>query len=65
MKRIVIVTGPPFGGKSTYVRAHMGPNDVVYDFDEMKAAVCLCNPHAEKITRGNYCGTCDTPSWNT
>lgn len=48
MKRIVIVTGPPFGGKSTYVKEHMGPNDVVYDFDEMKAAVCLCNPHAEK-----------------
>lgn len=48
MKRIVIVTGPPCSGKTTYVRSNMGKNDVVFDFDEIKAAVCLCNPHDNK-----------------
>lgn len=30
---LVIVTGPPGGGKSTYVNTHRGPNDLVICFD--------------------------------
>lgn len=31
--RVVLVCGPPAAGKSTYVRAHASPDDVVIDLD--------------------------------
>lgn len=31
--RVMLVCGPPAAGKSTYVQAHAGPDDVVIDLD--------------------------------
>jgi hypothetical protein len=35
MRRVVLVTGPPCAGKTTHVRAHAGPTDLVLDQDVM------------------------------
>jgi hypothetical protein len=35
---LVIVTGPPCAGKTTYVREHARPGDIIIDFDAMAAA---------------------------
>ena len=40
--RVTLVTGAPCSGKSTYVAAHHGPNDVVIDYDDL--AVALGSP---------------------
>lgn len=34
---VTIVCGPAGSGKSTYVRNHAGPNDIIIDFDEIRA----------------------------
>ena len=31
--RVILVCGPPASGKSTYVRRHAGPDDIVIDYD--------------------------------
>ena len=31
--RVMLICGPPASGKSTYVRAHAHPEDIVVDFD--------------------------------
>lgn len=36
---IVVVTGPPCGGKSTYVQTNMQPGDIIIDMDDI--ATCL------------------------
>lgn len=36
---LTVVTGPPAGGKSTYVRAHAKPGDVVIDYDLIAQAL--------------------------
>jgi predicted kinase len=36
---ITIITGPPLSGKSTYVRDHAKPRDVVIDFDVLAQAL--------------------------
>jgi hypothetical protein len=36
---IIIVTGPPCSGKSTYCRQHAGPDDVVIDLDVLATAL--------------------------
>lgn len=35
---VTVVTGPPCSGKSTYVRTHAQPGDIVIDFDVMAQA---------------------------
>ncbi|MFJ1461011.1 AAA family ATPase [Nocardia sp. N2S4-5] len=45
--RVVVVTGPPAGGKSTYVREHAAPDDVVIDLDVIAAA--LRGPNADPL----------------
>ena len=35
---LVIVTGPPCAGKTTYVSEHAQPGDIIIDFDAMAAA---------------------------
>jgi len=37
--RLTVVTGPPCGGKTTYVRDHAGPDDVVIDYDDICEAL--------------------------
>lgn len=36
---LTVVTGPPAGGKSTYVTNHAGANDIVIDFDVLAIAL--------------------------
>jgi rare lipoprotein A (peptidoglycan hydrolase) len=36
---LTVVTGPPCGGKSTYVRAHRKPGDLVVDLDQLAQAL--------------------------
>ncbi|WP_052684692.1 hypothetical protein [Lentzea aerocolonigenes] len=43
MRDVVIVTGPPCAGKSTFVAARAAPGDLVLDFDRL--AVELGSPH--------------------
>lgn len=35
VKPFKVVCGPPAAGKTTYVREHAGPNDLILDLDEM------------------------------
>lgn len=42
---ITVVTGPPCSGKSTYVRQHAKPGDIVIDFDIMAQAFGSSAPH--------------------
>ena len=42
---ITVVTGPPCSGKSTYVRNHAKPGDIVIDFDTMAQAFGSTTPH--------------------
>lgn len=42
---ITVVTGPPCSGKSTYVRTHAQPGDVVIDFDILAQALGSPTPH--------------------
>lgn len=39
---IILVTGPPCSGKTTYVRKHSNPGDTIIDFDAL--AVALGSP---------------------
>jgi hypothetical protein len=42
---LTVVTGPPCSGKSTYVRAHAVPGDIVIDFDAIAQAFGSPVPH--------------------
>ena len=45
---LTVVTGPPCGGKSSYVRDHAGPADVVIDLDRIALALAVeGTPHHE------------------
>lgn len=41
---LTIVVGPPAAGKSTYVRAHAKPGDIVIDLDAIAAALTTGPP---------------------
>jgi predicted transcriptional regulator len=36
---LTVVTGPPCAGKSTYIRQHAMPDDIVIDFDQIAQAL--------------------------
>lgn len=42
---LTVVTGPPCSGKTTYVRTHAQPDDVVVDFDAIAQALGSPTPH--------------------
>jgi hypothetical protein len=42
---LTVVTGPPCSGKTTYVRTHAKPGDIVIDFDAMAQAFGSPTPH--------------------
>lgn len=42
---ITVVTGPPCSGKTTYVRTHAKPGDIVIDFDLIAQALGSATPH--------------------
>jgi hypothetical protein len=49
---IVLVVGPPAAGKSTYVKTHMGPNDLVVDFDVIAQQLGSTSTHDhDELTR--------------
>lgn len=37
---MILVAGPPCGGKTTYVSQHAAPTDVVLDFDDIVEQLC-------------------------
>jgi len=39
LKDIIIVCGPPASGKSTYIKEHAQPNDLIWDYDEIIKAL--------------------------
>ena len=45
MSALTIVTGPPAGGKSTYVREHAKDGDVIVDFDVLAQALGSTSRH--------------------
>lgn len=53
MAEIKCVYGPPCSGKTTYVRRNAGSRDVVWDFDEIRAAVALRERYASATEAQN------------
>ena len=39
MKYVIVVTGPPGSGKSAYVKQHIKPGDLMWDYDEVLKAM--------------------------
>jgi len=42
---VTLITGPPGAGKTTYARAHAGPDDTVIDLDDCFRDVCGVHGH--------------------
>lgn len=36
---LIVVTGPPAAGKSSWIKAHAKPTDIVFDFDVLTLAI--------------------------
>ena len=54
MVTLTVITGPPCAGKSTYVRQHAKPGDIVIDFDTIAQAL------GSPVSHGH-----DHPIWKT
>ncbi len=42
---LTVVTGPPAGGKNTYIHEHAKPGDIIIDFDAIAVALGSPDPH--------------------
>lgn len=51
---VYVIHGSPLAGKSTYVESHKGPNDLIYDFDLIMAAISGLPSHQENKTLISY-----------
>jgi len=49
-----VIHGAPLAGKTTYVEKHMGPNDIVFDFDKVMAAISGLPVHGRNDTLAGY-----------
>lgn len=47
MAKLKILLGSPCSGKSTYAREHMGENDLIFDYDDLAAAITCNDGRAE------------------
>lgn len=45
-RKVVVVSGPPCSGKTTYTEEHMGADDIVYDFDKIIHAITNKKDHS-------------------
>lgn len=48
---LIVVTGPPAGGKSTWVREHARPGDIIVDYDLLAGALTAPSADAHDHTR--------------
>lgn len=48
---LYVITGPPGAGKSTWIRSHAGPGDIVIDLDLL--ALALAGPGADHHAHGD------------
>lgn len=46
---VYLIYGSPCSGKSTYVREHFQPGDIVCDVDRLYAALCFNEEHQEEL----------------
>ena len=56
MRRVVLVTGPPCAGKSTYARDHAAPGDLILDQDKL-------GPAAMRAAIGQVTAMTDGTAW--
>lgn len=50
--RLIVITGPPCSGKSTYAREHASPGDIIIDLDAIAHALGYPHPHIDPEDRG-------------
>lgn len=50
--RLIVITGPPCAGKSTYAREHAGAGDVILDLDTIAHALGYPHEHIKPDDRG-------------
>jgi hypothetical protein len=48
--RVTVVAGPPCSGKTSYVRGHAGPGDLVVDYDALAVALGSGDSHDHPAT---------------
>lgn len=54
MTQVKVVSGLPGSGKSTYVRDHIGTNDLVFDYDELMSAMTYSPKHMDNSVAHEY-----------
>ena len=52
--KVYVIHGSPLSGKSTYVEAHKGPNDLIYDFDLIMKAISGLPSHQDNKALISY-----------
>lgn len=53
---LIVVVGPPCGGKTTYARQHAQPGDIIVDWDALACA--LAAPDADPYDHGHAVRQC-------
>lgn len=51
---VYVVHGSPLSGKSTYVKKHVGDNDIVFDYDKIMKALTLQEEHVHNDNLMDY-----------